>query len=262
MTHRPHPAAGINHRLDQESNALLLQEPPPTPYDLKFSLFGIPVRISPYFWLAGIVLGASARKFEFVVLWVVAALLAILVHELGHAFAARRFGNRPSIVLHAAGGLAIYSPRRETLGTRLAILAAGPGAGFLLAAVIIVLLKVSRRGIFFEFPGDLIELDGGQPLNFRLNVLTADVLYICIYWGLVNLLPIYPLDGGQIARLLSVRHDPILGESRASMLSLWTAGGAALFCAFKFPDSLFLPLFFGFLAYENYRALQSGSRWR
>ena len=41
-----------------------------------------------------------------------------------------------------------------------------------------------------------------------------------------------------------------------------TAAGAALYCVLQSRDSLFLPMFFGFLAYENYQALQAGSRWR
>ena len=77
-----------------------------TNLDLKFGLFGIPVRIHPLFWLIGILLGLDTLRAgpEFLMAWLLVLLVSILVHELGHASVAKYFGFRPHIVLHSLGG--------------------------------------------------------------------------------------------------------------------------------------------------------------
>ena len=82
----------------------LLDEPPPSRSDIHFVLFGFPVRIHPLFWLMALVLGYNSGAQE-VAAWVVAVLIAILVHEWGHALAMRSYGLRPSITLHGLGGV-------------------------------------------------------------------------------------------------------------------------------------------------------------
>ncbi len=102
---------------------MLLQEPPETPYDLRFQLLGFPVRVSWTFWLGAVVFGYEfARQIDFIamaaglnspgagpllLLWILCLLVSILIHELGHALAFRQFGIQSSIVLYHFGGLAI-----------------------------------------------------------------------------------------------------------------------------------------------------------
>ena len=86
-----------------------LFSPQPTPYDLKFRLFGFPIRITPWFWVVAALLGASFSP-KTMVLWVAAVFLGILVHELGHAFAMRHYGFQPEVTFHAMGGLTSYNP--------------------------------------------------------------------------------------------------------------------------------------------------------
>ena len=57
----------------------------------------------------------------------------------------------------------------------------------------------------------------------------ADLLHVNILWGLVNLLPIYPLDGGQIARELFTLGNPRAGIIQSLQLS---AGAAVLVAAY------------------------------
>jgi stage IV sporulation protein FB len=124
---------------------LLFAPPPPTRYDLRFTLAGIPVRVHPLFWLIAILFGSSSGDFLQLLIWVAAVFVSILVHELGHAFAMRFYGQRSQVILHMAGGLTVpesaawgggsanvyLGPTREIL-----ISLAGPGAGFLLAALV------------------------------------------------------------------------------------------------------------------------------
>ena len=62
-----------------------------TPYDLRFRLLGIPVRIHPMFWLIMALLGWENRNLGAVLLWVACALVSILVHEFGHGLMSKAY---------------------------------------------------------------------------------------------------------------------------------------------------------------------------
>ena len=64
---------------------LLFQPPPPTRYDLRFSIVGIPVSVHPLFWLITLLLAASGDLL-LIPIWIFVVFVSILVHELGHAF--------------------------------------------------------------------------------------------------------------------------------------------------------------------------------
>src|SRR5207248_2880544 len=74
-------------------DCIVFVEPERTAYDVNFRLFRFPVRIHPWFWIATLVLSASAWDLGllFVISWVVVVFVSILVHELGHALAFRAF---------------------------------------------------------------------------------------------------------------------------------------------------------------------------
>ena len=241
----------------------LLDEPPPSRSDLHFVLFGFPVRIHPLFWLMALVLGYNSGGAKEVAAWVAAVLIAILVHEWGHALAMRGYGLRPSITLHGLGGV---TSARDGQGfgpplrmwEHVLISAAGPAAGFLLAAAVCGAVYLSGHGLRCEFglpsgfmvtPAEVV----GTPL---LTVFIAYILFASVAWGLLNLLPVYPLDGGQIARevLLALRgHE---GMRQSLRLSLWTAAVLAvlgLACGHEY----FPALFFGVLAFQSYVLLRA-----
>ena len=188
---------------------MILAEPSPSPYDLHFTLLGFPVRIHLWFWFSALALGYSLGDPIYVAMWVVAMLLCILLHELGHALVMRAYGFRASIVLYAMGGLAIPRPGRSDVrrpgpwGDML-IAFAGPASGFILAAVLALGLHYLGGyplRIFHSSWRDVV------PIvilpNFHLTLFLDFVLEITVMWGLVNLLPIYPLDGGHIANRFS-----------------------------------------------------------
>ena len=85
----------------------LLQAPPPTRFDLRFSVAGIPIRVHPLFWLIAILFGSSSGSAARLLGWVIAVFVSITIHELGHAFALRRYGQESQIILHMAGGLTV-----------------------------------------------------------------------------------------------------------------------------------------------------------
>ena len=245
---------------------MLIGEPPRSQYDWNFTIGGFPVRVHPYFWLLSVLLGAQQGGLFDLLAWVGVVFVSILVHELGHALAMRHFGKAPRIVLHAMGGLAIadsyfhsYSNRgrADTSRNQIIISAAGPAAGFLLAGLVIALLYASNRSMPFFFGWQFGE---GLMINPRTQpgffVLVWDLLFVNIMWGLMNLFPVYPLDGGQIAREILTAVNPHEGIKQSLVLSIVAAAGLALYGLVQWRQP-FLALLFGYLAYTSYATLQA-----
>lgn len=119
------------------------------------------------------------------IIWAISITLSLLVHEFGHALVARRLRHDPSIMLHGFGGLTSRSRRGRDVDEA-AIVAMGPAAGLALGLLVFGLwLLVGRFG-------------AGSPV---LAMVVYTMLYACIVWNLLNLLPLWPLDGGQLMRL-------------------------------------------------------------
>lgn len=234
---------------------MFLIEPPPTRYDLHFTFFGVPVRIHPWFWLMSLVLGVRpGAPPKYVLIWVVATFLSILIHEFGHAVAIRYYGWRPRIILYSFGGLAAYEPTYRNRWAQIVIAFAGPLAGFLLAAAILAAIQMSGNQVTFH-------RNFFDPVDFKsfasenLNVLIDDMLFLNIFWGLINLLPIYPLDGGKIAQETLTHLNPGDGLRQSLLVSIFTSIGIGVVLFARSRD-LFALFFFGSLAYANYQMLQ------
>lgn len=242
---------------------MLLGEPARTQGDLNFTLLGIPIRIHPMFWLVAVVLGARSENARVLVIWVVALSVSILWHEMGHALVQRAYGCRPWITLYGMGGLASYQPGEFRRGhdsptlRQVLISLAGPGAGFVLAAIVAGLVWVTGHEIVVEFGapyGVMVvpqELVGSVPLTRMI----FDILFISVAWGLVNLMPVYPLDGGQVAREILVAANPREGIRQSLMLSIVTAIGLAVVGLLQW-QSWFMALLFGYLAFTSYTTLR------
>jgi stage IV sporulation protein FB len=245
---------------------------PRTQYDLNFTLLGIPVRVNPWFWLIAVLLGPIHEKPQFVLSWVAVVFVSILVHEMGHALVIRSFGMRPSILLYSFGGLAMYQPTRHIPTRQIVISLAGPAAGFLLAGLTIALFRLSGVGVGFVFGGPLglswkYYLIGDNVPSEMLLRVVDQLLYVNIWWGLVNLVPIWPLDGGQVCYnvLTELRVSDAL--SRALVVSMVLSGAIAIYSLAKLNEP-WLALMFGYLAFNSFRMLQSvsgrggyGGRW-
>jgi Zn-dependent protease len=263
---------------------MLLQEPGHSPYDLRFQLLGFPVRICWTFWLAGLVFGYQfARgmdaRFEILdpgsspgfapllLLWTVCLLVSILIHELGHAVAYRRYGIEASVVLYHFGGLAIptssFSPGRGfgMLSPKQSIWVsvAGPLAQIASAVLLVAAVKAAGYRVtafammpgppFYKIPG---VLQGAEIEIPGLFALVAFYIFPSVLWALLNLIPVLPLDGGNIMR--SIVQLTGGNVSQALWVSV-IAGG--LMAAYGFSiDHHYMGLLFLVLAVSNFQALQ------
>ena len=197
-----------------------------------FRLFGFPVTIDISFVIIVAILGwypgVDAESF---VAWFVLVPVAVLVHELGHAFVARTTGAQPTITLAGLGGLTSYLPPHQLSRARsVAISLAGPAVGI----VVGVALLAYGRGV-------------GVESDLAASVLNT-AIFTTLGWSLLNLLPILPLDGGQTLREL-LPGSPAKREVRAAMVSVVVAVLAAL-AALRF-GLVFGALMAGFFVFSN-----------
>ncbi len=118
-----------------------------------------------------------------------ALFLIVMLHEFGHALACRQVGGTANqIVLWPLGGVAYVNPP-ERPGATLWSIAAGPLINVALFPVFLVAVYLSRS------------LGWAASLPDAYRLLRA-LLYIDVGLLIFNMLPIYPLDGGQILRSL------------------------------------------------------------
>ena len=245
---------------------LLFSQPSLTRYDLRFTLIGIPVRVHPLFWLMTALLGASSGSLIGLLIWIAAVFVSILVHELGHALTMRRFGQVPQIVLHLGGGLTSAEPfwwgNRPvvvplTPGQEVLISLAGPGSGFGLAALVMGIAAAAGGSVAVSFLLGVLPLPVvGFSVSLGIAALIANTfLWVNVFWGVINLVPVTPLDGGNIARTLLVRSDPWNGARNALRLSV-AAGAVCAVAGLILLGNPFVALLFGFLAFQSYQLLQ------
>ncbi len=249
-----------------------------TPYDLKFQLLGIPVRVHPLFWLVAILLGGSLKDPEKILVWVLCVFVSVLVHEYGHGLVAKSFGAKPSIALLGGFGLCIYHEERETPRQRLAVVLCGPGAGFVFGGLVMLFYSATfgltldehmnivrflvglstdplAIGSMVQKLGRNMGMECAESTNFRVYF---DLVYINLMWGLVNLLPIFPLDGGRVSEIVLSHFNPYDGKRWGHTLSLIVAGLLAVVTFTRASDGdYFLPFFFAGFAFINYQMLQS-----
>lgn len=240
---------------------MLLADPQPSRFDLQFSLGPIPVRVHPTFWLITGIFGLmQAMRLPlghmpvFLSLWLAAAFIAILVHELGHALFARLYGWAAKVIIYGMGGLAVYPMTgQHRISSRITIALAGPGAGFLLGGIVLAL--VVAFGYQVNLPGLPITVGEGVPILGNLGVFVNSILLISIFWGFINLAPVPPLDGGTVALCLFQKYSPGRAHERSAQLGMATCI-AVIIGAIVLYKSIFLAMMFGILGYQCYQSLQ------
>jgi stage IV sporulation protein FB len=240
----------------------MLVEPGPTNFDLRFRLFGTPVRVHPFFWLFSAILGwdlvDQPEGLIYLSLWIVCCFLSILLHEFGHVWAGTAFGSRDSyIVLYSFGGLAVGSRDVRRRWQRIAVSLAGPGIQLALYGLIHLCLWSLSRETLARVPP-------------RAFVFIAMLMLINLEWPLFNLLPVWPLDGGMVARDVATGASPRGGVRFSLGLSIAVAGFIAVhallanarggFVIPYLPTGTWVAILFGVLAFQSWQLLQMTPR--
>ncbi len=241
---------------------MFLSEPSETQFDLRFWLFGVHVRVHPYFWLLTVILGWGIVGEEndqrtgliYLGLWVICVFASILIHEMGHVFMGRLFGSHGHIVLYSFGGLAVGSNALNRGWQRFLVSFAGPLIQF-------VVLGFTVGAILFLLPH--VALGWRRPVGAALAMLFE----INLFWPILNLLPIWPLDGGQMAREVFAGVSPRNGNYITFTVSVCVAGLLAIHCLMTANGRPFIPylpsggiyeaLLFGYLCFGSIQGMQA-----
>jgi Zn-dependent protease len=209
---------------------------------VRFSILGIPIHIRFSFWLVAAiifpfelsVLGRS-ESWPFLGAWLVVVAVSVVAHELGHAVTARRFGAEVDMTLYAMGGVTRWATAQPiSPWRRVLVAAAGSSVGFVLGGL-----------VYAAFVADLVPAES-RVLSFALE----SFWQVNILWGVLNWLPVRPLDGGHIFLGIMQAVFGRTGERIADVvfLAVTVLGGwfaftrgfiiAALFAVFILMDEL------------------------
>lgn len=249
-----------------------------SPWSIYFRLAGIPTVIHPSSWVVLLVLGVMAISPEgmggmfAVVLFVVAGMLCLLVHEYGHALVCRALGGGESeIQIASLGGLTKSEYLPTTRYGQVMMVLAGPGASLALAVVGGVVFGVFigdvQAGVLFSLISPLTDTmwenqwliqhvympigEGMQEGKIPQMVFVGFYLLflVCVWWSLFNLVPVFPLDGGQALRLIS-RSDRVtawVGVAVSALLLLW----------FLVNKNIYMAVFMAYFLYLNWQYMRS-----
>jgi stage IV sporulation protein FB len=207
-----------------------------------FTLGGIPVHFTLWYFL--ILLYWARGGMQSVLTWGAVITVSILVHEFGHALVARYFRLSPWVELHGWGGLCHHDRAARDRDDAL-IIAAGPGAGLLLGGLVFV-------GSRFIDPMWLKE-------NFLVAEIISNLLYVNLGWSLVNLAPLWPLDGGQLFRLGMLKLTRPAQAERVTHVVGIIVGATFCYLAFTFFGGGFMLLIAAFLTWQNVQRVNATS---
>lgn len=218
---------------------------------LRFSLFRVPVIIHPSLWIILFLFSVLAEKSStwhlvYISTFVAAGFISLLVHEMGHALTGKWLGGgKPQVYLEWLGGSCWNPEAQLTRSAGLMMTVAGPLANLLLGAAsfaalywILGDLDLCIECLNGTYEQSCIISTGGLCLLRNLGV-------ISIFWAAFNLLPIYPLDGGQLCAGLM--------QSMRLVLSISIAAAFVMFLVCLVLGKWVLMFFFIALAFFNYK---------
>ncbi len=199
----------------------------------------IPISVHPFFWILAALLGyLLGGTIVGMFLWIGIIFLSVLIHEMGHALTAVLFKQTARIQLMAMGGLTTYEGPRLSYGKQFLIVLNGPIFGFLLSAA-----------------GWGVE----QVVHMPIALYVAHgFFWINLFWSVLNLFPILPMDGGQLLRICLEAIWGVKGMRAALLIGMGLSGFLSLGC-FALQQLLAGALFFLF-AYQNFEMWKQGRR--
>lgn len=197
----------------------------------------IPISIHPLFWLVSFFIGWMwTMSFTGAILCVTVILISILFHEMGHALTAILFGQNTRIELAAFGGFTYRDGKKLKLWEEFIVVLNGPVAGFILFLTAFIVYK-------------FVHIES-QPLLFLVKF----TFVVNLFWTVMNLIPVLPLDGGH---LLSIMLESLFGFRGIKMAIVIGMVIAIMISILFFVMGMFLiGALFLILTFESFRSLK------
>lgn len=197
----------------------------------------IPIAIHSTFWLFAALIGfLNSQSFIGTLIWVIIIFVSVLFHEFGHALTAFAFKQNPHIELIALGGVTYHEAKGLNFWKQFFIVLNGPLFGMLL----------------FVIASALLQIPSLQKNPF--GPILALTRLVNLFWTIMNLLPIMPLDGGQLLRIICERIFGLKGFKYSIIVSIAVAVAISLACFLY--QQFFLGAFLFFLAFQGYDTLR------
>jgi len=192
----------------------MVSRPVVSRHGIFFWLFSTLVTVRFTFFLVMVLMaGLSRRSFSEILVWVFVASFGVLLHEFGHVGAARYYRHKPRVELYTMGGVTTWeSEGRGGFREDLVISLAGPALGLVLAGLVWLLLETL----------------GWRPGFALVRLALSDFMWVSVAWGVFNLLPILPLDGGQALEAILIGRRARDPRRTTRIVSLVVGGVAAL----------------------------------
>ncbi len=176
---------------------------------------------------------------HYALIWIPILFISVLIHELAHAGMIGLLGFGSShVVLTGMGGVTI-NQRRAKPWQDLLISLAGPFSSFVLAGLswwVLNNVEIART-------------------DRMLVALMPRLVMANMFWGVFNLIPVPPLDGGHATREF---FRMFLNERTAFIVSIWIAmvGGAFVVAAALFLKQFFIALYIAWFVYMAFQQWQ------
>lgn len=230
-----------------------------------FTFKGIPVRLHWSFslllvwiWYIGMRSGMNVAAIGVFGLLVLSLFICVIMHEFGHALAARRYGvNTRDIILSPIGGMARLDHLPEKPMHELVVALAGPLVNVVIASLL---------GVFswWWFPHNLQIFGETESEVFRLANMVPLLFWMNIMLVIFNMIPAFPMDGGRVLRaFLAMRIGRLRATKYASIIGRILAVGFIILAIWQ--THLFLGLiglFVFVMAGQEYKMVQVEQLYR
>lgn len=204
----------------------------------------IPLAIHPFFWVFAALIGwLNSGSLIGALIWVGIILVSVVFHEFGHALTAVLFKQKARIQLIALGGVTMYEGPKLKFWQQFLITFNGPLFGFLLFLLAAFLIRL--------------------PIHFPpvVALVLKWTWFANLFWTVVNLLPVLPLDGGQLLRILLEANFGVKGYKASLFVGAIIAGLLSFYFfmvqAFLIGAFFFL---FGFQSFDTWRKSRKTTR--
>ncbi|MBJ7450126.1 MAG: site-2 protease family protein [Parachlamydiales bacterium] len=196
-----------------------------------------PITINPLFWLFAAFIGWTfTENLTGTIVCMIVVVISLIVHEAGHALTAKAFGQDVRIHISFFGGVTLREGPKLSLWKEFLIVLAGPAAGFALWGFTIFLGK---------------NLPQISPIVYTALVFSY---FINLYWTLLNLIPVGPLDGGRLLSIVLESIFGVRGVKAALYIGVGVGIATAIFAAYM--NQIYVAILFVLITFETAKSIK------